>query len=304
MKKYDITVIIPTRNPRLAFLNQVLEALRQQTLDLKRWELLLVDNSSEQALAEKVNLAWHPHARHLLEAEPGLTPTRIKGILESQSELIVFVDDDNVLSENYLEQVLSISNERPYIGAWSGNVTAEFEIPPLKDLQPYLSCLCIREVTKDVWGNSDDLRLMPWGAGMCIRRGVGLAYSARSSSSKLNSLIGRDGALPRGGNDYDVAVTSFKLGLGVGLFSKLFVKHLMPRERTTLENILRMQEMGACAGVVYAKVHGLEAKAQGGFVDRLVAKYKYLRATPTQKAVARAISRGIRKGEKLIAQQS
>lgn len=304
MNKYDISVIIPTRNPRPEFLKQVLEALGRQTMDLNRWELLLVDNSSDQSLAGRVNLGWHPHARHLLQVEPGLTPTRIRGIQESRAELVIFVDDDNILSDNYLEQALSISNERPYLGAWSGTVRPEFEVQPDKKLTPYLFCLCIREVEKDVWGNSGDLRLMPWGAGMCVRKSVGLDYSARANACNLNSLLGRAGAVPRGGNDYDLAASSFDLGLGVGLFSKLVVKHLMPKERTTLENILRMQEMGACAGIVYAAIHGLDSKTDESLIDRLVAKYKYFRATPTQRAVDRAISRGIMKGKKIVAQRS
>ncbi len=306
MMGYEASVVIPTRNPRPDFIEQVLGGLKRQTLDYSKWELLIVDNGSKKPLKESIDIGWHPHSKHLLENEPGLTPTRVKGIQESLSNLIVFVDDDNILDADYLEQAVGISNDRPYLGVWSGNVKAEFEETPPKELEPYLWCLCIREVSRDIWGNSGDITLMPWGAGMCVRKKVGLDYCKRISESKINSLIGRATGLPRGGNDYDVAATSFESGMGVGLFQKLNVKHLMPKERTTFSNIIMMNEKGAAASVVYNAVHGISEKESSGFIDKMVKQYKYFRGSKFQRSIADAIERGKKEGKRLIqeAQQS
>src|SRR6266481_7107559 len=98
-----VSVIICAHNPRPDYLGRALEALKGQTLSKDQWELLLVDNASKENLAERFDLSWHPHARHIREDELGLTPARLRGITESIGKLLVFVDDDNVLSLDYLE---------------------------------------------------------------------------------------------------------------------------------------------------------------------------------------------------------
>src|SRR5438045_2554303 len=88
----DISVVICTHNPRPDYLRRVLEALRNQTLPKKQWELLLIDNASSEPVAGNWDLKWHPNARHIGEYELGLTPARLRGIKESCGELLVFVD--------------------------------------------------------------------------------------------------------------------------------------------------------------------------------------------------------------------
>src|SRR5688572_8492222 len=98
-----ISVIICAHNPRPHYLRRVLEALRAQTLPLEKWELLLVDNASAEPLSGRVDLTWHPNARHIHEMSLGLTHARLRGIVEAGAGLLVFVDDDNVLKIDYLE---------------------------------------------------------------------------------------------------------------------------------------------------------------------------------------------------------
>ena len=45
-----VSVVIPTHNPRMDYLARVIEALKQQTLPCEQWELVIVDNGSEQPL--------------------------------------------------------------------------------------------------------------------------------------------------------------------------------------------------------------------------------------------------------------
>lgn len=113
----DVSVIICTHNPRLHYLTRVLDALRGQTLPMEQWELLIIDNASQQPLtAATWNLSWHPRARIVREEELGLSAARMRGMREAASELLVFVDDDNVLDSDYLAQALSIGSEWPRLG--------------------------------------------------------------------------------------------------------------------------------------------------------------------------------------------
>jgi glycosyltransferase involved in cell wall biosynthesis len=296
----DITVIIPTRNPRRDYLDQVLQALRDQEYPIEKWELIVIDNASKNPLLGNIDVSWHPNYRCIQEEKPGLTPARIRGIREAKGKLIIFVDDDNVLTQTYLSTAERIRFERPYLGCWSGNVSPIFEETPPDELGPYLFCLCIRDVNKDLWSNTGDISTMPWGAGMCILKTMAMEYVTRIENSAIAGLLGRPDALPRGANDYDVAITCIYHGLGVGIFKDLVVQHLIPKERTTINNICKTLELGSASGLVFQALHGERKRENKGIVDKLVEKYKYLRASKTQKQINKAIQVGIKKGNRLL----
>src|SRR5206468_717972 len=121
---------ICTHNPRADYFDRVLVALRAQSLHLDRWELLVVDNHSDQLLVDYIDVRWHPEARIVREETLGLTPARLRGIREARGDLLVFVDDDNVLDADYLETALRIAEQKAFLGAWSGQCCPEFEADP------------------------------------------------------------------------------------------------------------------------------------------------------------------------------
>src|SRR6266436_6280424 len=98
-----LSVIICTHNPRSDYLRRCIEGLRCQKLPYDRWELLVVDNRSDEPLADRIDLSWHPDPHIIREEVLGLTPARLRGIRESMGDLLVFVDDDNVLDVDFLE---------------------------------------------------------------------------------------------------------------------------------------------------------------------------------------------------------
>src|ERR1019366_1617462 len=82
-----LSVIICTHNPRPDYFRQCLDALSRQTLVRNRWELIAVDNRSDEPLAGRNDLSWGPAARLVREETLGLTPARLHGIRESKSDL-------------------------------------------------------------------------------------------------------------------------------------------------------------------------------------------------------------------------
>ena len=138
----QVSIIIPAHNPRPNYLSRVLAALRSQSLPYSQWELMLVDNASEPELAPRWDLSWHPNARHIRENELGSTAARRRGMTEAAGDLIVCVDDDNVLAEDYLSEALRISQEWPILGTWgSGTVIPEYEEQPPDHLKPIFKSL-------------------------------------------------------------------------------------------------------------------------------------------------------------------
>ena len=251
-----ISVIVCTHNPRPDYLARVLAALRAQTLPLADWELLLVDNASKEPLAGRIDLAWHPHARHLREDKTGLTHARLCGIAESQGELLVVVDDDNVLRGDYLQAALKISANHPWLGAWGGSCLAEFEVEPPVELRPWLAGLVIEKLTASIWAKlKHGSEACPSGAGMVVRRKQALHYRELVLHDPIRQALDRRGKALGGGGDTDLALCGQELGLGTGRFPELELIHLIPAQRLTLEYLEGIHAGFGYSGVVMSRIY-------------------------------------------------
>ena len=239
----EISVVTCSHNPRSDYLHQVLDALRKQRLAKSRWEYLLIDNASQETLEARVDLSWHPNARHIREERLGLTHARLRGIREAAGDLLVFVDDDNVLDADYLEQVVRVAHEWPTLGAWGGQTRPGFESEPPDWTRQYWSRLVVREFDSDRWSNQpSQADTMPCGAGMCVRRSVADYYAELHAKGQRNILLDRAGDSLVSGGDSDLAICACDIGLGMGLFTALKLTHLIPADRLTEDYLARLLE--------------------------------------------------------------
>ena len=247
------TVILCTHNPRPDYFRRCLGALSKQNLPKHRWDLLVVDNRSDEPLAGYIDVSWHPAARLVREESLGLTPARLTGIREAAGDLFVFVDDDNVLDADFLETTLRVADEKPFLGAWSGQCRPEFEKPPPEWTRRYWGNLVIREFDKDVWSNLPYLPAsMPCGAGLCVRKEVAQHYVFLHKSGKRSFQLDRRGDSVISGGDNDLAACACDIGLGVGLIASLKLTHLIPAERLTEDYLARLTEGIYFSAVVLA----------------------------------------------------
>ncbi|MEH2153413.1 glycosyltransferase [Nostoc sp.] len=238
-----LSLIICTHNPQCDYLDKVLKALQAQTLPLKQWELLLIDNASDELLSSKIDLSWHPQARHIREEQLGLTHARLQGIKEAIGETLVFVDDDNILDIDFLEKALQIRKDWPILGAWGGQIIPYFEEPPPEWTKPYWPLLAIQEFDRDRWSNlSHQYEIVPYGAGLCVRKIVAEKYANLLCHQPERANMDRKGKLLISGGDIDLALTACDIGLGIGQFTSLKVTHLIPGFRLQEDYLLRLME--------------------------------------------------------------
>jgi glycosyltransferase involved in cell wall biosynthesis len=246
-----VSVIICTHNPRAEYFWRCIDGLKGQTLSRDRWELVVVDNRSDEPVASRIDLSWHPAPRIVREEKLGLTPARLCGIRESKGDLLVFVDDDNVLDPDFLEVALCIAREKPFLGAWSGQCRPQFEEPPPEWTRRYWGNLVIREFDMDAWSNLSRLpETMPLGAGLCVRREVALSYHRLHESGKRSFQFDRSGASLLSGGDNDLAGCACDIGLGVGLIASLKLTHLISPERLTEDYLARLAEWTYFSAVI------------------------------------------------------
>jgi glycosyltransferase involved in cell wall biosynthesis len=249
--EYPISVVICSHNPTPAYLNRVLDALKSQTLPVEHWELILVDNASQEPLVDRIDLSWQPNSRHIYEEKLGLVNARLRSLKEIQGKLCVFVDDDNVLNPDYLQFALEISETCPMIGAWSGQVIPDFVGGTPDDwTRPMWPLLALDEFDQDAWSNIDMRETMPVGAGMCIRNEVGQQYVHLLETDTRRLVLGRrgkTGAILASNEDTDMALSAIDIGLGIGKFTRLKLTHIIPASRLTEEYLLKTLK-----GIVYS----------------------------------------------------
>ena len=261
---FAVSVIICSHNPREDYLRRVLDALKAQTLPMKDWELLLVDNASREPLAKHFDLSWHPNARHLREEKVGKTHAMLHSIAEFKGELLVVVDDDNVIRADYLQTCLKISADYPLLGAWGGSCIPEFEVEPSPELRPWLSGLMIEKLSVSVWAKLPvGGRALPHGAGMALRRKVALYYREQVLKDPLRQALDRSGTQLGAGGDSDMALSGFKLGLGAGRFAELELTHLISARRLTLDYLEKLHEGFGYGGVILVAIHDPERQFAG-----------------------------------------
>ncbi len=247
----EASLIICSHNPRLDYLKRVLSALQAQSLPKDCWELILVDNRSLSPLASSWDLSWHPRARHVVETEIGLAAARRRGIEEALSDLLIFVDDDNILSPDYIREAIKIGRDHPFLGVWgSAEIIPEFETRPDQSVEPLLSYLALRSVQKKHWTNFLPCpEATPWGAGLCVRASVAKAYRDYSKQSRVR-ITGRKGDMLFSGEDLEISYVANAAGLGIGIFPELKLTHLIAKERLSLDYLIRVCEGTALSNIL------------------------------------------------------
>ena len=302
--KQKISVILCTHNPREEALSRTLESLRSQNLDQTHWELLLIDNRSEIAVEGRFDVSWHQNGRIIVESELGLTAARLRGIRESEADVLCFVDDDNELAADYLEQAVKIGRERPYLGCWGGEILPEYETPPPPWFHGYEDMLVVRPLERDQWGNAYRYDgAAPCGAGMCIRREVVDEYFAQCSDSTLRKSLDRIGTSTSSGGDIDMAFTAIDIGMGMGRFKAMRLLHLIPSGRLKSDYLARLAEGMAESNVFLSYVRHKHPENYSGVAPlhvKLLFWIRWLRSPKERKVILLGQRRGRARGCKRL----
>lgn len=123
----DITVGLCSRN-RQATLHKVLLSLCDQTIGPKRFEVVLVDDGSEDSTAEMVREV-RPHLpyplTYLWQPHSALAAARNTGIRAARGRVMLYIDDDVLADPRLLEEHLVIHNQfdRCVCNGWVNHIS-------------------------------------------------------------------------------------------------------------------------------------------------------------------------------------
>jgi hypothetical protein len=239
-----ISAVIPAHNPDPGRLRETLLGLKLQRYPAGQSEVILVNNASKVFPDVAFFAECAPEGFSIVE-EPtlGLTAARVAGFGAARGETVILVDDDNVLAPDYLSEATAISRDYPHLASWSGNVELVFEpgaLPPPRAWRTYLT---ERVCTQPTWSNDVSHHAStPWGAGMCVRHSLALAYIDNCTRDPNRMRLDLNGTQLTYGGDTDIAFFGCQMGFGKGVFPQLKVRHLIPAKRCEEAYLLRAIE--------------------------------------------------------------
>lgn len=245
------SVVVCTRNPREAAFRRVLEAIQTQTLPATERELVVVDSCSTPALRDR-DLPWPEGVRLVRLEQPGIARARAAGVQATVGDWNVFVDDDNVLDADYLEQAAAIIQTRPDVALFCGRISGEFDGLPPEWLRYFHRQLAIIELSEDSWASHWEPEKIPcWTAGMCVKRDVALAHFNETHADPFILALNR-------AEDVYLVMQTVGKGKTAGLFRALHLTHLVPQDRMTPAYLARIaRETGFNMMVIRWRNQGL-----------------------------------------------
>jgi len=125
-----LSLVICTYN-RDKYLPQALESISRQQFDSSKFELLIVDNYSTDNTASisKTFIEAHPelNVRYIFEARKGLSFARNRGLMEARSPIVSYVDDDAILSPDFVREMTTFFETHPDAAGAGGRVIPKYE---------------------------------------------------------------------------------------------------------------------------------------------------------------------------------
>ncbi|MEQ8998157.1 MAG: glycosyltransferase family A protein [Coleofasciculus sp. B1-GNL1-01] len=123
-----VSVIIPVYNDAER-LKLCLEALENQTYPKTGYEVIVVDNASDEAADIKGVVAQFGQAIAAYESTPGSYAARNKGISLAKGEVIAFTDADCIPASDWIEKGVQHLLNTPNCGLVAGEIKIFFKNP-------------------------------------------------------------------------------------------------------------------------------------------------------------------------------
>jgi glycosyltransferase involved in cell wall biosynthesis len=269
-----LDVCICTHNPRRDIFAVVLAAIANQTLAKDAYRVWVIDNQSDPPLtdADMAPLkAVGVDYQIIVESQLGNLYARQRAARETSSELLVFVDDDNEITPNYLETVLDIAANNPELGCFGGKLLlADYlSCPPW--MKPVLPYLAVRDFGEEVITNAS----ISWGewepptAGAGVRRSVLKRYLQRLEEIPEALKLGRRGRSGLlSGEDSMMMRGTYDLGLKSSYQPRLVLIHHLNPKRFKIPYVLKLM-------YCYGRSHVILERTLGHTIPRVALREAY-----------------------------
>lgn len=232
---FKFSVIMCTYNGGARISKVVDSIVNQEKYEEYVEEFIIVDNNSDY---ETVNIIKENEKKSnkiicVSEKKQGLANARKRGIASSKGEWIIFVDDDNILNANWIDNAYRYICQNDKIGAYNGAVVSciteklsDDKQVVLENVLQGLACTHSAVENIDFTEKKHPYRI-PFGAGLVIRGDLlrelikeGWINSTGRSKSDLSSC-----------EDTEICLYIKKRGFRWGYNPNMIIFHLISSDR-------------------------------------------------------------------------
>jgi len=118
-----VSVVIPLYNKE-PHIKRALHSVYNQTI--QEFEVIVVNDGSTDKSAQVVKSFCDSRVKLIHQENAGVSVARNRGINESKSELIAFLDADDEWMPNYLETILRLRENYPHAGLYATSMKNEY----------------------------------------------------------------------------------------------------------------------------------------------------------------------------------
>nr|WP_290226436.1 glycosyltransferase [Trichocoleus desertorum] len=235
-----VTVAIPTYK-RGKLLIDALQSIIVQNVAFN-FEILVLDNDCDKALEKKILKIEHPEnicLKYIAVPDLGLHNGRNRAAVESNGEIVIFIDDDVITPSGWLEAMYAPFQDSQ-VGAVGGKTLPKWEVPPpdwLKSIpSDYFSLLDLGDTSREMhWPQT------PYGCNMAFRRELILTLGGFPPDGVGDGWI----EWKRGDGEIGFAKRVYDEGYKILYSSEAWLYHRIPEKRQTVGFIRRRAVKGA-----------------------------------------------------------
>jgi glycosyltransferase involved in cell wall biosynthesis len=237
----DLSVIVCCYNSSQRIRPTLEHLAKQKTKTSLKWEVIIVDNNSNDGTSELVFQIWKELKSNIpfkivYETSAGLSNARNKGIASANSEILIFCDDDNWFEEHYVQNAYDLMLEDDNIGMLGGIGQEVIE----GDKPIWFENIKLAYAVgsqNDIDGDITFKKGYVYGAGSIVRKSVlTLIYK----KGFVNQLTDRVGTVLVSGGDNEIGYMIALSGYKIYYSSKLKFKHYLPNSRLKISYLCRL----------------------------------------------------------------
>ncbi len=221
-------------------IKKTLSALLNQEFDSQiLWEIIIVDNNSTDGTAGIAQTIWKDSGSeinfHIVEEKiPGLGIAKKAGTKAASYSILLFCDDDNWLSSNYIQDVFELMNSDSNIAACGGMGIPVFEVEEPYWFYMYSEAFALGSQET----NSENGKIFNlYGAGLAIQKQV-LEQLYKSGFEAF--FKGRTKEKLSSSEDTELTYAFVLMGYKLIYSEDLKFFHFLPKERLTFNYLKKL----------------------------------------------------------------
>ena len=225
-----ISVIVCTYN-RASLLKNCLRSLEKQTASKKIYEVIVVDNNSNDNTPQIVKdfSKGQLNIRGVAENKQGLSYARNRGWREAKGKYIAYIDDDAEAEQDWVEQIMVFIEKNPKINVFGGPY-GRFALKPFPNWLPE-NCFTLNLGNKEKALNFKNEWIS--GSNMIFNKILFYKYGG------FKTDLGMKGSKILYGEETEFLLRLKKIGEPIYYVPKIRVKHLVAERKLNLWWLLK-----------------------------------------------------------------